>query len=134
MDTKLRIVLFVPLLAVGVVSFVMVRSQQGEGTTLAARQQSAEVLTPAAVEKVVQVAPESVHGAGGRSAQCAPGGRGELHNPWQCIIRYADGKVIGYRVTINADGSYAGDDQLVTYRGRTVSAPARISGCCIVIP
>jgi hypothetical protein len=42
--------------------------------------------------------------------------------------------VVGYRVTINADGSYVGDDQVVRYRGRTVSAPARITGCCITIP
>ena len=133
-DAKLRILLFVPLLAVGVVSFVIVRSQQGEGATLVAQQQSAEALTPVAVEKVVRRAPESVNGAGGRSDHCAPGKRGELRNPWQCSIRYADGKVIGYRVTINANGSYAGDDQVVTYQGRTSRSSGRISGCCIAIP
>jgi hypothetical protein len=133
-DMKLRILLFVPLLAVGVVSFVIVRSQQGEGATLVARQQNAEALTATAVERVVRVAPESLHGAGGRSADCVQGARGELRNPWQCTIRYADGKLVSYRVTINADGSYTGDDQRVTYQGRTVAAPGQISGCCIAIP
>lgn len=134
MDTPLRILLFVALLAVGVVSFIIVRSQQGEGATLAVRQQSAEALTASAVERVVQVAPESVNGASGRSAHCVRGRRGELHNPWQCTIRYADGKTVGYRVTINADGSYAGDDQVVIFQGRRSSTPGQISGCCIAIP
>jgi hypothetical protein len=124
----------VPLLAVGVASFVIVRSQQGEGATLAARQQSAEALSATAVEKVVRVAPESAHGASGRSADCVPRGSGELHNPWQCTIRYADGKAVSYRVTINANGSYNGNDQVITYRGHNTSAPAQISGCCIAIP
>lgn len=134
MDLKLRLLLFVPLLAVGLVSFVIVRSQQGEGATLATRQRSAEALTAAAVDRVVRIAPESVKGAGGRSADCVPRGSGELHNPWHCTIRYADGKMVSYRVTIAADGSYTGDDQLVSYQGRTSSSPGQISGCCISIP
>lgn len=133
-DAKLRILLFVPLLAVGIVSFIIVRSQQGEGAPLVARQESAEALTAPAVEKIVRVVPESARGASGRSADCVPRGSGELHNPWQCTIHYADGKAISYRVTINANGSFVGDNQVITYQGRTTPAAAHVTGCCITIP
>lgn len=129
------LLLFLPLLAVGLVSFVIVRSQQGEGGTLMVRQQQAEALTPAKVERVVRVAPESANGPGGKSATCKPGPTGELHNPWRCTIKYASGRLIQYRVTLHANGSYTGDDQVVRYQGRTTSGGSgQISGCCVVIP
>ena len=128
------LLLFLPLLAVGLVSFVIVRSQQGEGATLIARQQQAEALTPAKVERVVRVAPESPNGRHGRSATCRPLGSGELHNPWRCTIRYASGRVVQYRITLRANGSYAGDDQVVSYQGRTTPGSGQIYGCCVVIP
>jgi hypothetical protein len=133
-DTKLKIVLLVPLLAVGIVSFVIVRSQQGQGAALIARQQGAEALTPAKVAGLVRLAPASVAGEPGRSATCVPLGSGELHNPWRCTIDYRSGRVIHYRVTLNADGSYTGDHQIVRYRGRTSRGTGAISGCCVVIP
>ena len=134
MGRTARVLLFLPLLAVGLVSFVIVRSQQGQGGTLMARQQQAEALTPAKVERVVRVAPESPNGPGGKSATCKPGATGTLHNPWQCSINYASGRVLQYRVTLHANGSYTGDDQISRYQGRTTTGTGVISGCCVVIP
>lgn len=134
MDTKIRLLLFLPLLAVGLVSFVIVRSQQGEGATLAARQRSAQALTPASLARVVRVAPESSNGPGGKEATCTPLGSGELHNPWKCVIRYRDGHLIQYRITVAASGSYTGDDQVARVNGRTTSGPGTIQGCCVVVP
>jgi hypothetical protein len=126
--------LFLPLLAVGVVSFVIVRSQQGEGGALIAQQQHAEALTPAKLAAVVRVAPESSNGPSGKSAKCIPLGSGELHNPWRCTISYPSGRLVQYRVTISANGSYVGDDQVVHYQGRTTTGPGQITGCCVVVP
>jgi hypothetical protein len=42
--------------------------------------------------------------------------------------------VIGYRVTITADGSYVGTDELVRYHGRQFHDTGTIGGCCISIP
>jgi hypothetical protein len=129
-----RLLLFLPLLAVGLVSFFIVRSQQGEGATLIARQQQAEALTPAKVARVVRSAPDPVTGAKGRRAACSPLGSGELHNPWRCTISYHSGRVIQYRVILHADGSYTGDDEIVHYQGSTHSDTGEIRGCCVVIP
>jgi len=129
-----RLLLFLPLLAVGLVSFVIVRSQQGQGATLIMRQQQAEALTPAKLARVVRVAPDPVTHAKGRSASCFPLGSGELHNPWRCAITYPSGRVIQYRVTLHADGSYTGDDEVVRYQGQTHSDTGQIQGCCVVVP
>lgn len=134
MDLKLRLLLFLPLLAVALVSFVIVRSQQGAGATLAARQRIVEALTPAALDALVRLAPETNGGPGGRSATCIPRGSGELHNPWSCRIRYPDGRLVQYQVTVNANGSFAGNDQVVFYRGQTTRSSGTISGCCTAVP
>lgn len=134
MDLRLRFLFFLPLLAVGLVSFVVVRSQQGEGAALAARQQSAQALTPHAVERVVRVAPDPVTGKGGLSASCSSLGSGELRNPWRCTIHYRSGRVIRYRVVIHADGSFRGDQEILSFQGRTHPDTGQVSGCCITIP
>lgn len=130
----MRLLLLAPLLAVALVSFVVVRSGQGDGAGLITRQQHAEALTPASVARVVRAAPDPVTGAHGRRANCTPLGSGELHNPWRCTIRYPTGRVIQYRVTINPGGTYSGDQEIVRYRGRTYPDTGRITGCCIAIP
>jgi hypothetical protein len=134
MDARLRLLLLLPLLAVGLVSFVIVRSQQGQGGTLIARQQQAEALTPAKVAAVVRVAPDPGTNRAGRAARCTPLGSGELHNPWRCVISYRSGRVIQYTVTLHADGSYIGDQEIVHYQGRTHADTGQINGCCVVIP
>ena len=125
----------VPLIAVALVSFFYLRSHQGDGAILANAQRHAQVLTPAGVSRVVQTAPDPDTNALGKSASCTPLGHGELHNPWRCTIKYASGRLIQYRVTLHANGSYTGDNQVVHYQGRTTSGGSgQISGCCVVIP
>jgi hypothetical protein len=126
--------LLAPLLAVALVSVVVVRTQSQGGAGLIARQHAAGVLTPGAVASVVRSAPDPVTRADGRKAVCASLGSGELQNPWRCTIRYASGRLIQYRVTINAGGSYSGDQQIVRFRGRTHRDTGQITGCCIAIP
>lgn len=133
-SSKAGILLFLPLLAVGLVSFVIVRSQQGEGGTFVARQQQAEALTPAKIVEIVRAAPESPHGPTPRRVSCRSLGSGELHNPWRCTLDYRDGKVIDYRVMLNANGSYIGDQQVVHDKGRTYTGPGQITGCCVAVP
>jgi hypothetical protein len=125
------------LLAVAVVSFVFVRSHQGDSGTFVARQQHAQALTQGNVAKVVRAAPDPVaepRHATGVQARCTPGGSGALLNPWRCSIRYASGRLIQYLVTIHADGSYVGDHELVRYRGQRYRDTGVITGCCISIP
>jgi hypothetical protein len=129
-----RLLLVAPLLAVAVVSFVVVRSGQGDGAGLITRQQQAEALTARLVASVVRAAPDPVTGAHGKAARCTPLGSTDLHNPWRCTIRYRSGRVIQYRVTITASGSYSGDQEIVHYRRRIYPDTGRISGCCVSIP
>jgi hypothetical protein len=134
MELWLRAALLVPLLVVGLVSFVFVRSQQGAGGALVARQQQSGALTPAAVARVVIAAPDPVTRAAGVWARCTPSGTGDLFNPWHCSIGYASGRQIQYLVTVSANGSYTGNDELVRYRGKQYRDTGVISGCCISIP
>jgi hypothetical protein len=134
MNRTATLPLLIALLAVGLVSFVLIRSQREGGAAVIARQHDAEALRPASVAAVVRLAPDSTTHAPGKRASCKAVGSGELLNPWRCAITYPSGRVNQYRVTINADGSYSGDHQVGRYRGRRYTSPGRISGCCIVIP
>ena len=122
------------LLAVGLVSFVFVRSRQGSGDLLVAAQHQAPALTGAAVASVVRAAPEPTTTARGRSARCVALGHGELRNPWRCVIFYPSGHRIQYTVRLRLSGSYTGDHQVVRYQGRTFSAAGEITGCCVAVP
>jgi hypothetical protein len=86
------------------------------------------------VAGVVRAAPDPVTGAHGTKADCRALGSGELHNPWRCTISYRIGRVIQYRVTINLNGSYSGDQQIVHFHGRSYRGTGQITGCCIAIP
>jgi hypothetical protein len=134
MPALIRISVVLPLLAVGLVSFVFVRSHQGDGGTLVSRQHRAQALSPAAVSRLVRVAPDPVTRAPGLRATCTPTGSGDLLNPWSCSISYRSGRVIEYRVILNADGSYNGDHELVRYQGKRFRDTGVISGCCVSIP
>jgi hypothetical protein len=137
MQATMRAVLLGLLLAVAFVSFVFVRTHQGDSGTLVARQQHAQALTPANVAKAVRAAPDPVaeptHTRGVR-ASCASLGTGALLNPWRCSIRYPSGRLIEYQVTIHADGSYVGDHELVRYRGQRYGDTGVITGCCVSLP
>lgn len=128
------LLLLVPLLAVALVSFMFIRIKQGDGATFVSAQRQAQALTPTSVAQVVRLAPDPATRARGKSANCLPEGRGELRNPWRCTISYAAGKRIQYRVVIRADGSFLGADQRLSYQGRTIYSPGRVTGCCITIP
>lgn len=79
------------------------------------------------VERVVRSAPDPQTGRGrGVAATCSRGGRGELGNPWACVVSYASGKRQRLRVRVLADGTYEGE--FVGVRG------AAVSGCCIDLP
>jgi hypothetical protein len=126
--------LLTPLLAVALVSFLYLRSHEGDGAILVAAQRHAQVLTPAGVSRVVQTAPDPDTNRLGLSARCVPEGHSELHNPWQCSIKYPFGKQLDYTVEIAADGSYTGDHQVVHDRLGTRNSDGEISGCCIAVP
>jgi len=134
MRSRFTLLAGLPLVAIAVCSFVIVRGQQGAGAVLVSRQQSAQALTATAVARVVRLAPEDVGGPAGRWASCVPLGAGELRNPWRCTIGYPAGLVDRYLVTINVDGSFTGDHQLVRQHGHTSSGPGEISGCCVAVP
>ena len=122
------------LLAVGLVSFVFVRSNQGAGDLLVTAQRQAPALTGAAVARVVRTAPDPSTNARGRSARCVPLGHGELRNPWRCVISYPSGRRIQWTVRLRVSGSYTGDDQVVQYQGRASPEPGEITGCCVAVP
>ncbi len=124
----------VPLLIVGMVSFVYIRAHQNTGADLLVRQQHIRALTAAGVERVVGEAPDPVTNAPGVRARCAPAGSGPLSNPWRCVIAYRSGRQIQYQVTLSATGSYTGDHEIVDYRGLRHRDTGSIRGCCIAVP
>jgi protein-tyrosine phosphatase len=121
--------------AIAVLSFILVRGQQGSGAQLAAQQSSSGVLNRAAVDRVLKAAPNGTTGRRAVSARCVPHGKGVLRNPWQCRLTYPGGQQIGWQVSILLSGAYLGYDQLVYGKG---TAPRRsrgtITGCCIAVP
>ena len=130
----LRAALLVPLLAVGLASFIYIRMEQVSAGALIARQQQARALTPAAVSRVVRTAPDPFGHEKAAAASCVPLGGGELRNPWRCLLRYPTGRRIQYRVTVNANGSYAGADELVLAPRPRHRDTGTISGCCVALP
>jgi len=130
----LSLALLLPLLAVGIVSFILVRSEQGSGAALVARQQSASPLTPAAVAAVVRAAPDPVGNEPANSARCMPLGKNALRNPWRCVLRYPTGRVIQYTVTLRLNGSYRGDREVILRPAPRHRDTGRITGCCVAIP
>jgi hypothetical protein len=134
MPAPIKIAVVLPLLAVALVSFVFVRAHQSDAGTLVSRQHQAQALNPAAVSRLVRVAPDPVTRAPGVRARCTPLGTGDLLNPWSCSISYRSGRLIMYQVTLNADGSYTGDHEIVRYHGQRYRDSGVISGCCVSIP
>jgi hypothetical protein len=134
MPTSIKLAVLLPLLAVALASFVFVRAHQSDAGTLVSRQHQAQALNPAAVSRLVRVAPDPVTRAPGIRARCIPLGTGELLNPWSCSISYRSGRLIQYRVTLNGDGSYTGDHEIVRFQGRRFPDTGVISGCCVSIP
>jgi hypothetical protein len=129
-----RTMLLVPLLAVAVISFVVIRSQHDSGATVLTQQRAGEAVTGTEVARLVRSAPDPTTHLDAIQWRCAPLGTGNLHNPWRCTLRYANGDLLQYTVTVAADGSYVGTDQI------TLAPPPRrptggsISGCCIKFP
>jgi len=124
----------IPLLLVGVVSFIYIRAHENAGAVLLIRQQHAQALTAGMVSRVVQSAPDPVTNAPGLRARCVREGSGPLSNPWRCMIAYRSGRQIQYEVTLSASGSYAGDHEIVDYRGLRHPDTGSIRGCCIAVP
>lgn len=132
--TLLRAALVLPLLAVGLVSFILVRSQQGEGSALIAQQQ--QNLT-ASVDRVMLGAPDPNNPYAhitAITANCTALGAGQLRNPWRCVLRYPKGLVVQYQVTIQADGKYVADHEVILAPPPRQPSTAQITGCCVVIP
>jgi hypothetical protein len=126
--------LLVPLLVVGLVSFALIRSQQGDGSAVIVRQRQTQALTSTSVDQVVSNSPDPIGKETAIAVHCNPVGSGPLRNPWFCVLRYPTGRIFEYRVTISADGSFFGDHQLVVIPGPPHAAGGSISGCCVPVP
>lgn len=126
--------LLASLLAIGVVSFVTVRSQHGDGSAVVARQQEAQRLTGVAVAAVVKAAPDPFNGKPAVETACVPLGAGPLRNPWRCMLRYGTRREVQFQVVVNADGHYVGTDQVVLQPGPRRPAAGSITGCCVSVP
>jgi hypothetical protein len=122
------------LLALGLVSFIYVRAEAGQGDTFVQAQHAVTSLTAAGVARTVQTAPEQRGGPRARAATCESLGSGELRNPWRCLIVYPDGTRVQYTVQIRLNGSYSGSHQLIFRHGQSSAGSGQISGCCVQIP
>ncbi len=129
-----RAVVLIPLVAVAIVSFVIVRAQHGSGATVLTQQRYSQRLTAANVAQAVRSAPDPKSHQAAIRTNCVPRGAGALKNPWRCQLTYANRDRLQYTVSIFGNGSYEGTDQIVLGPGPRQSTAGAISGCCINIP
>jgi hypothetical protein len=129
-----RAVVVIPLVAVAIVSFVIVRAQHGTGATILAQQRYSQRLTASNVALAVRAAPDPTSHQAAIRVRCVPHGAGGLRNPWRCQLTYANRDRMQYTVTIAGNGSYVGTDHILLGPGPRRSAGGSISGCCITIP
>jgi hypothetical protein len=123
------------LLAVGLVSFVLVRNEQGYGAGFLVTQQNAQRrLTPADVNRAIRLVRDPTTQAAAQRASCRSLGSGALRNPWRCLISYPAGKKIRWTVHISLSGLYTGYDQVLIERGRITPSAGSVSGCCVAVP
>jgi hypothetical protein len=117
----------VPLFIAGVAGSVTALSSRNVDDAFLFEQRHPTTLRISDVEQLVAKAPEPVAGSHppGLRASCRPGPTRGFRNPWRCDVRYRDGQVARFRITIQEDGSYVGDHAGV----RRV-----VVGCCVPVP
>lgn len=129
-----RTALLAPLLALGLASFVFIRTQQGNGVVIASLQSEPRSLTRAAVDSVVKLAPDPISNERASEASCVPRGKGALSNPWQCTLSYPTGRRIEWSIDIHTDGTYVGANQVVLAPPPRHPEAGTIDGCCVNVP
>jgi hypothetical protein len=129
-----RALVLIPLLAVAIVSFVIIRSQHGSGATILTQQRYSQRLTASNVARAVQAAPDPTTKKTADRVRCLPRGAGGLRNPWVCQLTYANRDRLQYTVTIFGNGSYVGTNHIILGPGPRQAVGGGISGCCISIP
>jgi hypothetical protein len=91
-------------------------------TVFVSQERNLRRLSSSAVESAMRRA--RIHnGRPGSQASCRPGGRGQLGNPWQCLISYPTGRSYDFQVIVAANGYYVGR--------RVGGGSGVIKGCCI---
>lgn len=109
------LLLFGPVLVVGVVAAVVTIGHRDADPLFAAAQRRPPAITAAALSSVVVRAREPLpgdRGRPGRRARCRPGTtRGRLHNPWSCTVHFASGRAVRYRIRVRSDGTFHGADR-----------------------
>jgi hypothetical protein len=129
-----RALMLAALLAAALVSFVIVRAQQGSGNEIVS-QQGSERLTTQDVSRVVGVARSPAAHGPAHGATCTAGSQGLLRNPWNCTIRYSAGQRISWVIQILPSGHYVGVAQTILDPGKPAQHVAgAITGCCIAVP
>ncbi len=106
------LLLFGPVLVVGVVAAVVTIGHRDADPLFIAAQRRPPAITASALSRVVVGAREPLpggRGRPGRRARCRPGAtRGPLHNPWSCAVRFASGRTVRYRIRVRPDGTFHG--------------------------
>ena len=117
-----------PVAVVGVIGGLVAIAARESDASFVFNQQHSRAIEPGQVETAVMRAREPVPGNNGTRAvagRCTPGADGERRNPWRCLIAYASGRKVDYRVDIGADGAF---------RGINPSGERLVRGCCILVP
>jgi hypothetical protein len=122
------LLVILPVAVVGVVGAIVAIAARETDANFVFRQQHAATVEPRQVERAVMRAREPVPGDNGTRAvkgRCTPGKGGETRNPWTCVIDYASGRRVTYRVIIGPDGSF---------RGVNATGERLVNGCCVLVP
>lgn len=124
------LLLFGPVLAVGLIAAITALGHRGADPAFVAAQRHPATIGAEALSQAVVLAREprpGNRGARGRSARCRAGAADRLGNPWRCTVRFASGRAVRYRIRLSADGAFHGanrrGDGIIDGRVRAPGSP-----------
>src|SRR3954451_5028775 len=129
----MRIFVAGSLIAIALAGAIFAVADRQTNDPLLLRVTHPQHISAGAVERSIASAPEpTINGPGKAKAvqtTCRPGSGGTIGNPWSCRVRYSNGRVLRYTLTIDERGAFE-----AATRKRADRPPYRAVGCCLRIP
>ena len=130
----MRVLVAGSLIAIAAATAIFAVADRQTNDPLLLRVTHPQHVSRGAVQRSIASAPEpTVNGPGKAKAvqtTCTPGSGGTIGNPWSCRVRYSNGRVLRYTLTIDQRGAFEAHTRIV----KKGLPPYRAVGCCLTIP